>query len=449
MNKVLLFILVLTPLLSSAFDLNAAYMHAQNYNADYLGQTEKTIADAELAVQGRAQLLPQIAANGNYSQYYLNTAGVTAYYTQPTVGAGLSQVLVDFNKFSQYSKGKTSSNLSNLQLANAKQQLIVNVAQAYFDVLYATDNLNAIRMNKDAFEQQLNRAKKSFEAGIVAITDVNDAQANYDAALAQEIQAENNLINRKNILHNQTGLNSELIQPLVDQIYLVSPIPSEISEWANMAKASNLNIKIARMQLELAALDIKISKSGHMPILSVNGSYVYQGVPSVSAVNPPGATSITNQFVNFAGFPMSNYAMGSVGLQLSVPIFAGGGINSQVRQAIDNYQVARETLTVVERQTDQNIRNAFYQVKNGMSVVKAQIQALKSAKLKLNADKIGYQVGIRNSINLINSQKNYADTLLKYNQARYQYLTYQLQLEFLSGKINEDFLNLINNNIKQ
>ena len=449
MKKVLLFILALVPFIATAFDLNAAYLHAQNYNADYLAQTEKTIADSELAVQGHSLLLPQLAATGNYSQYYLNVAGVTAYYTQPSVGAGFQQVIFDFNKFSQYTKGKTTSRLSNIQLANAKQQLIVNVAQSYFDVLYATDNINAVRLNKDAFLRQLNNAKKSFDAGTVAITDVNDAQANYDAALAGEIQAENNLINKKNILHNQTGLNPDLVQPLIDQIHLVPPTPSSVTQWVDMAKAANLNIKIAMMQLELATQNIHIAKSGHMPILSLYGNYFYQAVPSISAVNPPSATSITNQFLNFAGLPMSNYAQGSVGLQLSLPIFSGGGINSQVRQSIDNYQVAREQLTAAERQTDQNTRNAFYQVQNGVSIVSAQTQALKSAKLKLNADKIGYQVGIRNSINLINSQKSYADTLLKYNQTRYQYLTAQLQLEYLSGKINEEFLNLINGNIKQ
>ena len=449
MKKALLFILALVPLVSTAFDLNAAYLHALNYNADYLSQIEKTTADSELAVQGYALLLPQINANGNYSQYYLNSSGLSTYYTQGTLGAGFQQVLFDFGKFSGYKKSQTASRLSNIQLDNAKQKLIVDITQSYFDVLYAVDNLNAVRMNKDAFEYQLDKAKKSFEAGTVTITDVNDAQASFDTALASEIQAENNLINRKNILHNQTGLNADLVQPLVDQIYLVLPIPSLVEKWVEMAKVGNLNIKSAMMQLQLATQDIKIAKSGHMPTIGLYGSYFYQGVPSVGVVNPPSAGPQVNQFLNIAGLPMSNYAMGAVGLQLSIPIFSGGGVNSQVRQAIDNYQVAREKLTATERQTDQNIRNAFYQVQNGVSIVKAQTQALKSAKLKLEADKLGYQVGIRNSIHLVNSQKNYADTLLKYNQARYQYLTYQLQLEYLSGKINEEFLNLVNNNIKQ
>ncbi|HLX53856.1 MAG TPA: TolC family protein, partial [Aquella sp.] len=156
-----------------------------------------------------------------------------------------------------------------------------------------------------------------------------------------------------------------------------------------------------------------------------------------------------SQLSTIPGIPSANYSVAVVGLQLTIPIASGGGINSQSRAAIANYEAAQDTLTATLRQSDQLIKNAFYQVQNGVSIVKAQTQSLASAKLKLTSTKIGYKVGIRNSVNLNNAQNDYAKALLSYNQARYQYLTYRLQLEYLAGKIDTDFIHIINNNILQ
>lgn|GEM_PF-2534544 len=432
-----------------AFDLDEAYRRALGFNADYQAQIAATDAGVELQNQALATLLPQISATAAYNQNYLSSFGMTVTYTQPTATAAFQQVLLDFGKFSTYTKGKFAAEVARLQLTNARQKLMVNVAQAYFDILYAVDNLNAIRMNKDAFLTQMEQAEQSFSAGTVTKADVFDAKANYDSAVAQAIQAENNLMNRKTIFHNMTGLNSDLVQPLIDQIILELPIPDSPNEWSDMMKSANLNVKIAREQLNMATEDISIAKSGHLPSLSIVGNYQMFGTSSINSADSAATQAYFTQLANIPGIPSANYSIAVVGLQLSIPIASGGGINSNIRVAIGNYEAAQEGLSSTLRQSDQLIINAFYQVQNGVSIVKAQTQALKSAKLKLASDKIGYKVGIRNSVKLINSQNDYAKTLLSYNQARYQYLTYRLQLEYLAGKIDTDFIRLINNNIRQ
>jgi outer membrane protein len=432
-----------------AFDLDEAYRRALGFNADYLAQVAATDAGVEVQNQALSLLLPQINANAAYNQNYLSSFGMTVTYTQPSVSAQFQQIVFDFGKYSTYTKGKFAAEVANLQLTNARQKLMVNVAQAYFDILYAVDNLNAIRMNKDAFLTQMQQAQKSFDSGTVTVADVNDAKANYDSALAQSIQAENNLMNRKTIFHNMTGLNPDLVQPLIDQIILELPSPESASSWSDMMKAANLNVKIARTQLNMAKEDISIARSGHFPSLSVVGNYQMYGTSNINGADSAATQTYFNQLSNIPGIPSASYSMAAVGLQLSIPIASGGGINSAIRAAIANYEAAQDQLTATLRQSDQLIINAFYQVLNGVNIVRAQTQALKSAKLKLDSSKTGYKLGIRNSVDLVMAQNEYAKTLLSYNQARYQYLTYRLQLEYLAGKIDTDFIHLINNNILQ
>ena len=386
--------------------------------------------------------MPQISGSAGFSENYLNSSGSTIYYHQPTVQAQLQQVAYDFGKFSKYTKSKYATEVANLQLDLARQQLIVNVSQAYFDVLYAIDTLDAIRVTKQAYERQMKQASQAFKVGTVTIADVNDAQASYDAATAQEIQAENDLINKKNILRNMTGLDPEQIQPLVKDIELVSPDPDNVAKWSQLAKTGNINIKVADKQLEMAGVDVSIARSGHLPTLNVVGSYQYQGDGGVD-----GGNSTTQQQQNTPGSLTSSYSTASLGLQANVPIYSGGSVSSQVRQALSTYQATQQQLVATQRQTDQSTQNAFWQVQNGVSIVKAQTQALKSAKIKLASDQTGYQVGIRNSVDLINSEKNYYQAIQNYNQSRYQYLNYRLQLKFLSGQIDQDFLKKINVNI--
>lgn len=428
----------------SAFDLAYSYEQALSYNADYLKTIASNDAGQEQKNIAMAKLLPQISATGTVSENYFNQSGSYALYHQGLMSANLSQVAFDFSKFSSYSKGKYAGMVTELQLENAKQQLLVTVSQAYFDVLYAKDTLTAIQKTKEALEKQMNQAKRAFEVGSVTIADVNDAQAGYDSSAAQEIQATNDLINKKNIFRNLTGLDPEQIQSIKDTINLEAPKPANVDTWSVMAESGNLNVKVADKQVAMADEDVNIAISGHLPTLNVIGSYQYQGTGSLDS----STLNTSNDGSNIPGTPLSSYSVGSLGAQVTVPVYQGGGVNAQVRQARANLVAAKQQMVSVERQTDQNTRNTYWQVQNGVNIVKAQETALKSAKTKLDSDQLGYQVGVRNSVDLVNSQKNYYQTFQTYQQSRYQYLMARIQLRYLSGSVNSDFVKQINQNIK-
>jgi len=431
----------------SAIDLFEAYQRALTFNADYLKAIASNNAGQENPNITRAALLPQVNANASLTANYFSANGMYAFYHQPIYAVQLNQVVFDFSKFSSYTKSKYSAQLTELQLENARQQLMLNVSQAYFDVLYASDTLLATQMTAKALEQQLIQAKSSFQVGTVTIADVNDAQAGYDAAIAQQLQDENNLIYKKNIFRNLTGVNPDIIQPLQENIDLVLPSPSNSDSWAQIAESGNLNVKIANKQVIMAKEDISIARSGHLPVLNITAQYQYQDTGSIDNTNA--TTEQLQPIISVPGSPISSYGVGYVGLQLSVPIYSGGGISAQVRQSVAVFESTQEQLVSVERTTDQNVRNAFWSVQNGVSLVLAQKAALKSAKTKLDSDKLGYQVGIRNSVDLVSSQKNYYQTFQQYQQSRYKYLMSEVQLQYLGGFIDEKFLQKINANIKQ
>lgn len=442
-------ILGLSAGMSEAFDLTAAYQKSLGFNADYLSSVAQNDAGQESEVQGRSLLLPQLSVSGTVYEGYLNSGSTNVSYYQPMAQAQLQQVVMDFNKFSTYTKGKFATQLSDIEFANARQQLILNVGQAYFNLLNAEDMLETLRMTKTALEQQLQQANTSFKVGTITIADVNDVQSGSDTATAQEIQAENEVINQKNIFANITGLNPDMVQPLLESIYLDYPDPDSVEEWAQMARTGNLNNQIATKKLDMVTQDIKIAKSGHLPIISFIGSYTFQGTANITGTDSLATQQVVNTLQGIPGFPLSAYSGAGAMLQVSIPISSGGGVSSQVRQQISMYEEARDNLLETQRQTDKDIRDAFLQVHNGVAIVKAQAQALKSARIKLQSDKTGYKVGIRNSIDLVNSETNYYQTWQTYNQARYQYLISRLQLEYLAGKLDENFLNTINSNIKQ
>ena len=431
---------------SAAIDLVGSYQSALSYNADYLKAIAQNQASQELQTQGKSLLLPQISLSAAMTENYLNS-GMTVYYHQPTLTAQLQQVIFDFGKFSTYTKATFATELSDLQLELAKEQLMLNVSQAYLDVLYANDSLTAIKITKQAMQQELAQANAAFTAGTVTIADVNDASSGFDTASANEIQAQNDLLNRKTIFYNLTGLNADLIQPLQNEIILVQPTPDNPESWVAFARSANTNVKIAGKQVAMSLEDIKIAKSGHSPTINFVGNYQYAGTPSIDSTDSAATTAALNQGAGTLGSFLSSYGLATVGLQVSVPIYSGGGISSKVRQNMNNYENAMEQLEAIKRQSSVDIQNALWQVKNGVSLVIAQTQALKSAKLKLESDKMGYKAGIRNSINVINSEKSYYSAMQNYNQARYQYLSNKLQLEYLAGKINEEFLTLLNINI--
>ncbi len=432
-----------------AIDLEQAYRKSLNYNADYLQAIAQNIAGHEFENQGLASLLPQLNAGGNYNYAQFQSGGMQVGFTQPSFNASATQVLYDFNKFSTYKKAIYTTDLSDLQITDARQQLMLKVGQAYFELLYAKDTLLVAKMTKNALKKQLDDAEVEYKIGKVTIADINDAKSGYDTAVADEIQAQNDVINKQVIFQNITGVNPELIQPIISNIELVYPNPDDVESIAKIAQTNNLSIKIAKKNIEISYQDIKIAKSGHLPVINLMFNYQFQGTANINYTDSAATAQLVQQIASIPGFPLSSYNGLGAFIGINIPLYSGGMVSSQVRQQLHLYEVARDQLLATKRDVDQKVRFAYLQVHNGVGFVKAQSQALTSAKIKLDSDKTGYKLGIRNSIDLVNSQKNYYKTWQDYNQSRYQYLIYRLQLEYLLGNIDEQFIKIINVNIKQ
>ncbi|MDD3265879.1 MAG: TolC family outer membrane protein [Burkholderiales bacterium] len=446
MKKILQLIIIssLTVNIAEAIDLVDSYQSALTYNADYLAAIASNQAGQEQKYIARSLLLPQIGASASLTENYFNQQGMNATYRQPTYGAQIQQTIIDFSKTSQYTNGKYAAQLADLQLIAAKQQLMLNITQAYFAVLYAGDKLQATKMTKEALQKQMEQAQQSFKVGTVTIADVNDAQSGFDAARAQEIQDTNDLIAKKNDYRNMAGTNPEQITPLIESINLSIPSPNNDTEWWNIAKTKNINIRIANKQVDIAKENISMYRAGHYPTLNFLAQYQYQDTSSIDGGN---ITPQQMQNMTYAGGPFSTYGAANAGVQLSIPLSTGGLVNSQTRQAQDNYTAALQQQIAVERQTNQDIKNAYWQVRNGVALVNAQRSALESAKTKLKSDTLGYSVGVRNSVDLVGSQKDYYATFQNYQQSRYQYLLAKINLEYLSGMIDDNYIQQLNANI--
>lgn len=439
-----------------AINLSDSYRAAISFNADYLSAIASNDASQEAKVQARAALLPQVSVGASFSENFFQQYGTSrsltgkpttdnmyTWYHQPIYSANLTQTVFDFSAFSTYVKSKYFVQVSNLQLENAKQKLMVQTAQSYFDVLFARSRLEALKTNKIALEKQMKQSQKSFEVGTATIADVNDAKAALDTVVATTIKAENDLIDARNSYSNITGLNPDEIQDIKEKIN-IQTLPKDTNDYVIKSLLGNIDVLVAEQQLNMANVDVLIARGGYVPTVSLNVGYDYKDTGGFDKTN---ATQAQKDDFNIAGGLLSKNANSSVQLALTVPIYNGGITNSKVRETSAKYVAARDNLLQLKRNTDRSTQNAFWLVQNGTNEVRAQEAALKSAKIKLDSDTLGYKVGVRNSIDLVNSQNNYTKVWQDYQQSRYQYLMAQIQLKYLIGDAHLDVLQALDTDI--
>jgi outer membrane protein len=439
-----------------AVNLSDSYKAALSFNADYLSAIASNDASQEATVQARAALLPQIAIGASFSENFFQQYGTAksiigqpvtdnmyTWYHQPIYSANLTQTIFDFTAFSSYVKSQYFVQISDLQLENAKQKLLVQTAQAYFDVLFANSRLEALKTNKAALEQQMKQSQKAFEVGTATIADVNDAKSALDSVVAATIKAENALIDARNAYSNITGLNSDQIHDIKDKIR-VDNLEKDCNAYTVQSLLGNVDILVAEQQVNMSNMDVVIAKGGYIPTLALSVGYAYKDTGGFDKTN---ATPAQKESFNIAGGILSRNANSQVQLEINIPIYNGGVTNSKVREASAKYVAARDNLLQLKRNIDRSTQNAFWLIQNGVNEVKAQEVALKSAKIKFESDKLGYKVGIRNSIDLVNSVNNYTRVWQDYQQARYQFLMAKIQLRYLIGDAKLDILQNIDTNI--
>ena len=408
------------------------YTAARGYDATY--QSAKSQFDATMAKseQAKAAILPTVglsAAVSQTNQDVQQPAARNYTYNAQSATIAASQPLYRPGNWASYDQGKKQVALAQAQLAQAEQDLIVRVSQAYFDVLAATDNLAFVKSQKAAVGEQLASAKRNFEVGTSTITDSREAQARFDLVTAQELAAENDLRVKSIALNQLVGVSNAQPKPLSAPVQLADLAPTDVEQWVGEAQANHPGIKQQEVALEVARLETAKAEAGHKPTLDLTGSYGY------SASN--NGTSTTAN-LNTRGY------QAAVGLSFNMPLFAGFSVQNRVKETIALEDKARTDLEATKRAVAQGTRTAFFGVQSGLGQVKALEAAETSSQSALDANKLGYQVGVRINIDVLNSQSQLFDTKAKLAKARYDVLVGGLKLRQAAGTLKADDLQPIN-----
>ncbi len=427
---------------AQAQDLLATYEQALQRDPTVRQAEYTRNAALESKPQSIAQLLPTLSVSAYMNRNYVLTK--TSSVTQASL-AGSAAGAVTGNIFVNYWNSGPSLILSQpiynhalwVQLSQAdsqvaaaeatyeaaEQSLIVRTAAAYYAILLAQDTLEFARMQRQSLERQLEQAKARFEVGLIAITDVNAAQAGYDQARATEITDEYALENAREQLRAIIGLFDGNVAKLAEDIPLKTPEPADMETWNQRAQENNLLIIAAQNQAELAKKGIELQFAGHLPTLNLVGSAGF-----TDTNRPNGARTESEQ----------------ISMQLSIPLFQGGMVNSQVRQAREQFQAAQENLELQRRTANLQVKTSFRGVTTSISQIAAYKSGVASAQSAVDACVAGFEVGTRTMIDVVLLQSNLYQAKLNYAQARYSYITNSLNLKQAAGILMREDVEMVN-----
>ena len=405
-----------------AADLLSMYRDAMVSDPVYQSARAQYQASIEALPQARSGYLPLIGFEASWFHNDVNRqiADDLHYNTQSYV-VTLSQPIFRLQNWIAIDQAKQQVLQAEANLAAAQQDLATRVAQAYFDVLLAQDNVTLSKAQMDAISEQLAQAKRNFEVGTATIVDTLDAQARYDQTSALTIANQNDLEVKRRALTQLVGTLPDTLVPLKEPLKPVAPEPNDIEAWVRAAGESSLPVMVAKANLVIAEEEVRRQKAGHLPTLDLTAN-VGRGVnPQTAVPNVIGSTSNT----------------GTVGLQLAIPLYAGGLIQSRVRQALANRDRAQQDLENTERTVAQTVRAGFLNVTSGIAQVNALQQAVVSTQSQLDSTILGRDVGVRTSVDVLNAQQQVYQTRRDLQQARYNFLLNTLRLKAATGTLVE------------
>ncbi|EKE83697.1 outer membrane channel protein TolC [Idiomarina xiamenensis] len=351
----------------------------------------------------------------------------------------LSQTLFNMGVWEQSDIAEKQAYQAEVSYYNAKQQLMLRVVNAYFTVLQRKDDLSFATAEKRAIERQLEQTKQRFSVGLTAITDVHEAQAQFDSAVAAEIQAQNAVEVARESLREITGQYHRSLASLdTDKFSPVSPSPATVDSWIKLAEEKSLTLMVERVTLDIAEQQIDLAKSGHYPTVSLDASYGTSDM--TSTISSEGVENETN---------LPRLDSQSIGINLNVPIFSGFRTTAETEQARENYVAASEELERVRRSVEREVRTAFYDVVASMSSIKALEQAVVSAESALKATQAGFEVGTRTIVDVLQSTRNLFNARRNLSEARYGYIRQILTLKQQSGNIEERDLIAISQSLSE
>ncbi|MDG1733251.1 MAG: outer membrane channel protein TolC [Thalassotalea sp.] len=419
--------------MATAQDLQQIYQLALQNDPTALKAEAQFRATQEKIEQARSVLLPQIAANASYTDQSSETDDLTTDTTTTRVSLDLNMQLYHHNSWLALETSKKTAHQSDINYQFVKQQLVTRVTESYFNVLAAYDGLEFAQAEKKSIERQLEQTKQRFSVGLTAITDVHEAQAQYDNSVAEEIKAQNDVYQSEEALREITGAYPRDLSVLnTDRFTPVMPMPSGANEWQKLAEAKNLRLISQKISMDIAKENIDIASSGHLPTLSLTGSI---GTSEQDLERDP-ATAL-----DYDGRETDNT---SIGIQLSVPIYSGGNTSSQVRAAQQNYVAASQDMQLSYRGIIRESRNSYNNVVATISGVKAFEQSVISAESALKATEAGFEVGTRTIVDVLESTRNLFNAKRNLSSTRYQYVINMLRLKEASGTISEEDVASIN-----
>lgn len=401
------------------------------YDAKWQAALAEREAVARRSDQAKAQLLPTLGVGAELSRAQTRINPSDARFTGSTQAAALtaSQPLYAPNQRLAWDQSKLAIQQMDAVLNATAQDLIIRVAKAYFAALVAQDTVTVVQAQKIAVEQQLAFAQRKFEIGNTTITDVREAQAQYDLVKAQEISALNTLQVKQLDLRQVTGQIAATPAALALPIALPAIDPPQIQDWVARAQAEQPAIQQALWAVDIAKLETKRAETGHLPTVNLTARLSHNNTPDGS-INNPGVSSRTNQ--------------GSIGVALNLPLFAGFAVQNRVKETLSLEEKARAQLEQAQRETIQGTQTAFFNLQSGLSEVQALEAAEQSSLSSLQANELGYQVGVRINIDVLNAQTQLYRTRRDLAQARYNVLLGNLLLEQAAGSLNLDSVRRIN-----
>ncbi len=439
---------------ASAADLLAVYQRALQ-NDPQLKEAEATrLAALESKPQAIAALLPQIAGSGTISRekdagqsnqtQEVQVNGQTLIESYPfngrvtttthKYGVDLSQNLFSWQNWVALQRADAQVAQAEADYQAAQQDLISRVAQRYFDVLAAQDDVDAQRGNLASVSRQLEQAERRYQVGLIAVTDVEEARAAHDSGAAAVIASKRQLASAQELLREITGEAFDYLARPIEPFELATPDPSSEDRWVDMALQQNLSLVSSRLAADIARENVSAARGGHFPSLDLVASRYKNSVGGdyINANGTPYGSTSLDQYQNV------------IGLQISVPIYSGGMVASQVRQAVYQHRAAKERVERVARQTEHDARDAYLGVLSEISHVKALRRALESNAIALNATESGYEAGTRTAVDVLESRRLWIQAQTDYSRSRYDYMVNMVKLQQAAGILTEQSLSRLN-----
>ena len=389
-------------------------------------------ANHEALPQAKSFFLPEASISANYAEndQSQTTGGGNNEnaFARSSLTLSVRQPIYHQENYPRYKSAKKQLQLANLQLLDAEQDLISRTAERYFAVLGARDNVAFNQVEIEATARQLEQSKNRFEVGLNAITEVHEAQARYDLVVAEEIAAKNQLANTQEDLRELTGQYHEELSVLQDNLPLEPAQPADLEHWSDLASQQNIQVRIARINTQLAKLQVKLQQAGHYPRLDLVGSH--QINDTESSFGGTNAISIETE-------------QSAIALQLNLSLYQGNRIASLTRQATHQLEQAKSEMQAQTLRAVNQTRQAYLGLAASISRIKALAQAVRSSQSALEATQAGYEVGTRTIVEVLNAQRDHNRAKRDYALERYSYILNLLRLQRAAGSLSgEDIAQL-------